>query len=97
MLLFYALSMRMHSDKKLLNQSGESMLEVLHRKVLVEWTRKAGLSDFDFTKSDRPMDRWTDATKHIISHASRLIIIFSPECIGLKVYVYIILDQMRLE
>ena len=27
--------------KKVLNQSGESMLGVLHRTVLVEWTRKA--------------------------------------------------------
>ena len=28
-------------QKKLLNQSGESMLKVLHRNVLVEWMRKA--------------------------------------------------------
>ena len=31
----------LHSDKKLLNQSGESMPAVLHRKLLVEWMRKA--------------------------------------------------------
>ena len=29
--------------KKMLNQSGESMLKGLHRKVLVEWTQKATL------------------------------------------------------
>ncbi len=32
---------RVHSGKKLLNQSGESMTVVLNRKVLVEWMREA--------------------------------------------------------
>ena len=35
-LTILSLLVKIHSDKKLLNQSGESMLVVLYRKVLVK-------------------------------------------------------------